>query len=277
MYSAEIVVSSGNVDMDVNCFEHVAETSTESYTAGEVWKVCLKEASPSSHGRSTVVEAVAVRVAEARHTKDFHRVLQTSNTSSNITIYVDEPLDSFADASACESLAAAAGCNLRSAIHLCAQYLNNVDSNCTVILPAFSTIVLDASLGELSAIDQAGTLCIEGEGSAISTNDTPGSDGNIRFMNVSVRSASVSTSSSDSTTSSQFVFHLANLTLDGFGGPSLKGGSIYLENLAGGSLHDVTCRNGRGSYGGAVFLDTSEHFLISRSRFVRNIATGVYN
>lgn len=268
-------------DVELNCFEHVTAESTSSYQAGEVWKVCLK--GPTSGGSGSV-DAVAVRVAESgiKHESEYKalrqhtspRLLQVANTSVSIIIHVDDKADGAVNTSLCEPSSPSTGCTLRSALQLCAQSLISVSNSCTIMLPPHESLVLDASLGELTMIDAVGTLRIEGAGCAItSSNDYTATGNNIRFLNVSIGTAE-SMLSSDSTSSSALVFHLANMTLRGFGAPSLKGGTIYLDNLLGGSIENVTCLNSRGSYGGALFMDRSQQFQIRRSRFEHNTAAG---
>ena len=264
-------------DVDDYCFEHVTTESTSSYQIGDILQVCLKATVPDD--RDSGIDTATVRVAESHinHRSSHKRLseqtrLFLTDTSASIVIYVDDTTDSAGNISSCQVSSPSVGCNLRSALLLCSESLTLMDHNCTVILPAQKTIVLDTSLGELSMIDALGTLRIEGTGCSIISSDSADIGNYIRFLNISFGSASTETSPSDSPR--EFIFHLSNLTLDGFGDPTLKGGTIYLNSLTGGSIQDVTCSHSRGSYGAAVFLDQSRQFLISRSRFENNTATG---
>lgn len=275
-----------------HCFEHVTTQSSSTYLAGDVLQVCMKlpalgDTRDSDVDAGVGLEAVVVRVGDETSIKkasEFNknvkqlssqpRLLQTVNTSAHMIIYVDDTVDGVANTSPCQPSSPSAGCNLRSALLLCSESLTWPDRNCTIILPSEETIVLDSSLGELVVIDAKGTLRIEGEGCLVTSLT---GNNYIRFLNISFGSTTaVSSSPSDSTSISEFVFHLSNITLEGFGESSLKGGSIYLESLAGGSIEDITCSSSRGSYGGAVFLDRSQEFQISRSHFVNNTAAGIY-
>jgi hypothetical protein len=287
------VTSFGTIENDMNCFEHViTKESTAASRAGDVWRVCLKE-SPHGDSDSGIVDAIAVRIPEssANQLNEYKEVslaqsqlsphiLQTVNTSSSsIVIYVDETVDTVANSSACvpSSAGTSSGmCTVRSALDLCKRSLVTVDSNCTIVLPSEQSIVLDVSLGELSMIDAVGTLRIEGQGCTLTSNDSLVIGNNIRFMNITVNSVTVSTSAAVISTTSQFEFHLSNVTLDGFGQPSRRGGTLYLENLAGGSISDVVISNSLGSYGAAICLDISQRVHITGSHFFNNTAAGKF-
>ena len=167
------------------------------------------------------------------------------------------------------------GCNIRSALSLCMQNLVTPESNCTIVLPPKEMFVLDVTLGELTIVNGQGTLIINGQGSEFSPNVTTlGSMNNIRFMNVSVGNSMGSPISSPQDSISPLHFHLLNITLDGFGYVDFPGGSLFLQNIAGGSLQDVACHNSRGSYGAAVYMDNSMNFEFLRSQFIDGIAAG---
>ena len=212
-------------------------------------------------------------LANIENVSPYSRSLEEAD-SVNLTIYVNEIFDSVANSGTC-GVSSSMGCNIRSALSLCMQNLVTPESNCTIVLPPKEMFVLDVTLGELTIVNGQGTLIINGQGSEFTPNATTlGSMNNIRFMNVSVGNSMGSPISTPQDSISPFHFHLLNITLDGFGYVDFPGGSLFLQNIAGGSLQDVACHNSRGSYGAAVYMDNSMNFEFLRSQFIDGIAAG---
>ena len=243
-------------DNDMDCFDHVVQESTTSFTTGEVMQICFKKQTEVTSSFNAIVhktekEALPLQTASSR-------VLQIGNESVDINIYVNVTKDGPVDMDACVS--ATSACNLRSAVQVCADILYDENSNCTITLPRAETIEIDSSLGELVVLYAKGTMTILGEGSVV----VPAGGGATRFLNLTAETLE----------RSQFSVNIHNLTLDGFGGFSTLGGTIYLENLAGGIIQDITCRNSKGSFGGALYMTVSKQLLFQRSSFLNNTAIG---
>ena len=186
-----------------------------------------------------------------------------SALSDSLEVSVDTTHDLVpANSSACTPGATPGQCSLRSAMVLCEDHLVDAARTCTVLLPPGETLAVNTSQGQISftSSEAAGTLVLDGAGSVISALDGERVNTNRRFLLV------------DITAGKSFSVQISNVIISNFGTEDTVGGAIWMQNLASGSMTDVSYKSNSGDSAGAVYLDQSPNFLFLRCMFESNTA-----